>query len=180
MADAADGALSNERAKACTQWSERERARESLLRTARPAICPCRGRPLPSAWARAPLALSRPRARRPARSERGLQPAAGMARQRSGGPPRLDPALEELFAAARRRAADGGGSLTLRAWLERAELWRILDALHEAGGNRSAAARALGIGRRTLYTKMEKLGIRPAWPSSRQGALGELAGDPPV
>ena len=29
-----------------------------------------------------------------------------------------------------------------------------------AGGNRSAAARALGIGRRTLYTKMEKLGIQ--------------------
>jgi DNA-binding NtrC family response regulator len=34
-------------------------------------------------------------------------------------------------------------------------------ALREARGNRAAAARALGIGRRTLYTKMEKLGIAP-------------------
>ena len=75
----------------------------------------------------------------------------------------MDPGLHPLFAALRRQASANGDALTLRAWLERAEAWRILDALREAGGNRSAAARALGIGRRTLYTKMEKLGIHPSW-----------------
>jgi len=75
----------------------------------------------------------------------------------------MDPGLHPLFAALRRQASANGDALTLRAWLERAEAWRILDALRDASGNRSAAARALGIGRRTLYTKMEKLGIQPAW-----------------
>ncbi|HIF94669.1 MAG: helix-turn-helix domain-containing protein [Myxococcales bacterium] len=52
---------------------------------------------------------------------------------------------------------------TLRAWLDLAEAYRITQALRECGGNRSAAARLLGIGRRTLYAKMEKLGITPSW-----------------
>ena len=77
--------------------------------------------------------------------------------------PSIDPGLQSLFAALHQRAIADGERVTLRAWLDRAEAWRILDALREAGGNRSAAARALGIGRRTLYTKMEKLGIHPAW-----------------
>ena len=33
---------------------------------------------------------------------------------------------------------------TLRAWVELAEAWRILQALREAGGNRSAAMGARG------------------------------------
>jgi len=53
--------------------------------------------------------------------------------------------------------------LALRRWMDLAEIWRITQALRECGGNRSAAARALGIGRRTLYAKMEKLGISPTW-----------------
>lgn len=57
----------------------------------------------------------------------------------------------------------GAEPLSLRTWLELAEIWRITSALREAGGNRSAAARALGIGRRTLYTKMDRLGIAPTW-----------------
>ena len=56
-----------------------------------------------------------------------------------------------------------GRSLPLRDWIALAEAWRIARALREARGNRSAAARALGIGRRTLYTKMEKLGLVPTW-----------------
>ncbi len=52
---------------------------------------------------------------------------------------------------------------SLRAWLELAEAWRITQALRECNGNRSAAARHLGIGRRTLYAKMDKLGITPTW-----------------
>ena len=52
---------------------------------------------------------------------------------------------------------------TLRAWLDLAEAYRITQALRECNGNRSAAARLLAIGRRTLYAKMEKLGITPTW-----------------
>ncbi len=52
---------------------------------------------------------------------------------------------------------------TLRAWLDLAEAWRITQALRACKGNRSAAARMLGIGRRTLYSKMEKLEITPTW-----------------
>lgn len=48
---------------------------------------------------------------------------------------------------------------TLKAWRDLAETWRITQALGACAGNRSAAARQLGIGRRTLYAKMEKLGI---------------------
>jgi transcriptional regulator of acetoin/glycerol metabolism len=74
-----------------------------------------------------------------------------------------DPRLARLFAelAARGPAAEA----TLRGWLDAAEAWRIREALVAARGNRSAAARALGIGRRTLYAKMEKHGIRPIWAS---------------
>jgi len=52
---------------------------------------------------------------------------------------------------------------TLREWLDLAEAYRITQALKECRGNRSAAARTLGIGRRTLYAKMEKLGISATW-----------------
>lgn len=64
-----------------------------------------------------------------------------------------------------RWAAGGEGrpALPLREWVALAEAWRIARALREHRGNRSATARALGIGRRTLYTKMEKLGLVPSW-----------------
>jgi DNA-binding NtrC family response regulator len=86
--------------------------------------------------------------------------------QRSDEGPVHDSAAESLFAQLHHRVTENGTRLTLRAWLDQAETWRILHALREAGGNRSAAARALGIGRRTLYTKMEKLGIHPAWETN--------------
>lgn len=53
--------------------------------------------------------------------------------------------------------------LELRKWLEQAEAWYIARTLRALKGNRSAAARALGIGRRTLYAKMQKLGIEANW-----------------
>nr|WP_241737363.1 helix-turn-helix domain-containing protein [Dietzia sp. CQ4] len=40
--------------------------------------------------------------------------------------------------------------------VQRAE---IVSALRESGGNRSAAATLLGIGRTTLYRKLRELGI---------------------
>ena len=52
---------------------------------------------------------------------------------------------------------------SLRAWLDLAEAWKITRALDDCRGNRSAAARELGIGRRTLYAKMEKLQSAPTW-----------------
>jgi DNA-binding NtrC family response regulator len=58
---------------------------------------------------------------------------------------------------------ENDAKVPLREWLELAEAWRIAQALRETGGNRSAAARALGIGRRTLYAKMDRLGIGPVW-----------------
>ena len=86
-----------------------------------------------------------------------------MSQNRTDDGPIQDSAAHSLFAELHHRATANGSRLTLRAWLDQAETWRILHALREAGGNRSAAARSLGIGRRTLYTKMEKLGIHPAW-----------------
>ena len=58
---------------------------------------------------------------------------------------------------------ENDAKVPLREWLELAEAWRIAQALRESRGNRSAAARALGIGRRTLYSKIEKLGLEPSW-----------------
>ncbi len=68
--------------------------------------------------------------------------------------------LEDLE---RRARQSGGSALSLREWVALAEAWRIAQALRDCRGNRSAAARALGIGRRTLYTKLEKLGLVPEW-----------------
>ena len=77
--------------------------------------------------------------------------------------------LDDLFEAFLEEAAarNGGHPPGLRDWVDLAEAWRIAHALRKFRGNRTAAARALGIGRRTLYTKMEKLGIEAvfsAWP----------------
>ena len=49
-------------------------------------------------------------------------------------------------------------------------------ALRDHRGNRSAAARSLGIGRRTLYTKMEKLGLVPTWTLGAPAANGDPRG----
>ncbi len=43
--------------------------------------------------------------------------------------------------------------------LESAERETVADALRAAGGNRARAARALGIGRNTLYRTMREFGI---------------------
>jgi DNA-binding NtrC family response regulator len=72
-----------------------------------------------------------------------------------------EPSLDRLFEGFLRRAAtrNGGSVPKLRDWVNLAEAWRISHALRQCRGNRTAAARLLGIGRRTLYTKMEKLEI---------------------
>jgi len=85
-------------------------------------------------------------------------------------------ALEEIER--RARSTIGGAALPLRDWLALAEAWRIAQALRDSRGNRSAAARMLGIGRRTLYTKIDKLGLVPAWRVARAGTNGSSAPDP--
>jgi DNA-binding NtrC family response regulator len=67
--------------------------------------------------------------------------------------------------------AEGEEPLPLRAWLDLAEAWKITRTLRACRGNRSAAARRLGIGRRTLYAKMEKLQITPTWAMGGGQAL---------
>jgi DNA-binding NtrC family response regulator len=76
----------------------------------------------------------------------------------------------------RARSANGGLALPLKDWIALAEAWRIAQALRETRGNRSAAARVLGIGRRTLYSKMAKLGLEPAWGVS--GRRADFVGRP--
>jgi DNA-binding NtrC family response regulator len=64
---------------------------------------------------------------------------------------------EPLRAAA--PAPVGDDDLSMRAAVARVEKDLILRALERAGGNRSAAARLLGIARAQLYAKMEEHGI---------------------
>jgi DNA-binding NtrC family response regulator len=74
--------------------------------------------------------------------------------------------LDEFARFLRDSTLEGGrasSSRTLKAWLDLAEAYRITQALRDCHGNRSAAARTLGIGRRTLYAKMDKLGITATW-----------------
>ncbi|MBW2240987.1 MAG: hypothetical protein JRH01_03295 [Deltaproteobacteria bacterium] len=74
------------------------------------------------------------------------------------------PDLERLFQNFFEQTSEHGGAPpALRQWTDLAEAWRILHALRQTKGNRSEAARQLGIGRRTLYTKMDKLGIEPTF-----------------
>jgi hypothetical protein len=76
--------------------------------------------------------------------------------------PSIDPEEFRRFLEYAAGLADGE-SQSLRSWLEFAEAWQITRALGRCRGNRSATARALGIGRRTLYAKMDKLGITATW-----------------
>jgi DNA-binding NtrC family response regulator len=64
----------------------------------------------------------------------------------------------------------------LREWVDLAEAWCISHALRRCRGNRTAAARLLGIGRRTLYTKMERLGITPSFASAKEIARAQPPG----
>jgi len=95
-------------------------------------------------------------------------------------PVRSEPSLGEILEDFLQGAAgrSGGPAPKLREWVELAEAWCIGHALRQCRGNRTAAARLLGIGRRTLYTKMEKLGITPSF--SVAGAKEIAQADPRV
>ena len=107
---------------------------------------------------------------RSASGANGNTPRAAFAKHGDGfgkpgagaGRPAIDPEEFERFL---EHAASLRGEETrsLRSWLELAEAWQITKVLRHCRGNRSATARELGIGRRTLYAKMEKLGITASW-----------------
>jgi DNA-binding NtrC family response regulator len=67
----------------------------------------------------------------------------------------------EREAARERSARDSGDGQpsALDAQRREAEREAILDALARAGNNRSLAARLLGVSRRTLYNKLEEMGV---------------------
>jgi two-component system, NtrC family, response regulator len=59
-----------------------------------------------------------------------------------------------------RSGGNGGGAATLREARERAERQALTQALANSDGNVSAAAKALGISRPTLYALMRQYGVR--------------------
>jgi DNA-binding NtrC family response regulator len=65
---------------------------------------------------------------------------------------------------------ESGPPEVLKRALEGPERWLIVRALEQHGGNRSAAARALGIDRTTLFNKMRKYALLsfPARPEARR------------
>jgi DNA-binding NtrC family response regulator len=102
----------------------------------------------------------------------------GARAMRSAGGPAVAASEErEEFDALLRLVDDSRGIVALRDWTDLAEAWYITRALRRCSGNRSAAARALGIGRRTLYAKMEKLGIEPTWSSDGVRVIRQVGGD---
>ena len=58
-------------------------------------------------------------------------------------------------------ADPGGPQLSLKQKLEAYEKGLLIAALEQAHGNRTEAARALGIGRATLHDKIDKYGLDP-------------------
>jgi DNA-binding NtrC family response regulator len=60
--------------------------------------------------------------------------------------------------------------------LEELERELILQALERAGGNKSQAARLLGLTRRTLYSRMERHGLRR--PGEGEEGADDAAGGP--
>jgi two-component system C4-dicarboxylate transport response regulator DctD len=70
---------------------------------------------------------------------------------------RLELLFEALYEEA--IAEEGRPSLTLGDWLRHVERRCIRLALEHCGGDRTAAARRLGLPRRSLYYRMRQVGL---------------------
>jgi DNA-binding NtrC family response regulator len=66
-------------------------------------------------------------------------------------------------------ARHAGGGLSLEEAVEAAERDAVVTALRLARGNKSLAARHLGVTRKSLYRRMAKYGIPPGAPGQRIG-----------
>jgi len=71
------------------------------------------------------------------------------------------------------REQDGAAGVGLKERVEAYERGLILDALRLSEGNRSEAARRLGIGRATLHDKLRKYGLDASPASPGEGAPSE-------
>lgn len=65
--------------------------------------------------------------------------------------------------------SSGGLQLQVGASLADMEKEMIRATLQETGGNRAAAARILGLGRKTLYRKLEEYGLKEESPNQKEG-----------
>jgi len=96
---------------------------------------------------------------------RQLESAVSSSCARAGADGRITvDALPTVLRGARAEGRLHAPDVDLSRALDRFERELILDALRRAEGQRTKAARLLGIGRNTLYEKMKRLGIRPEAP----------------
>lgn len=93
----------------------------------------------------------------PVRAEDVLQ-----ALDAAGPPPQAHPPGDEALLRrwARERLSEPAGKRRLEGLLARLEAILVREALAMAGGNRSRAARLLGVSRPTLHARIEKFGLR--------------------
>jgi len=90
-----------------------------------------------------------------------IQRAAALAGGEVIDVPNLPPSVLDVGERAVPGESDG---VTLREAVAALERRMIVRALERAGGNRSEAARQLGIGRPQLYAKLEEYGIGKGEP----------------
>jgi DNA-binding NtrC family response regulator len=74
----------------------------------------------------------------------------------------LAPALRRLRSNRQPRSLRDESSRTLEEVVQEAECRAIVEVLRHSGGNKSLAARTLGITRKALYRKLERYGVGPA------------------
>ncbi|MFC1672480.1 sigma-54-dependent transcriptional regulator [Planctomycetota bacterium] len=82
----------------------------------------------------------------------------------SGGTVRPEDLPPEVREGEQDGPASGSEKRSRNLSLEEMEKSMIEQALEKSGGNKTGAARMLGITRRALYSRMERLGIRPPEP----------------
>lgn len=70
--------------------------------------------------------------------------------------------VDSTFAFLERSIAGGSLETVVRSSVEAIERKRLVDSLTETGGNRTQAAKLLGISRQSLYSKLRKYNLPPA------------------
>ncbi len=89
----------------------------------------------------------------------GAEEVGSLALNQDSGPGGLNPELDEAIRAWARQGIASGRSKLLAEMLDRVEELIVSEALENTGGNRTRAARLLGISRPSLLTRIKKYGI---------------------